>query len=68
MPSLDRETALPPGFRDGWTFVTPVVEMPVYLRWLTARVEALGGTLTRMNLPALPEAGWWSTAPGSAPG
>ncbi len=56
VPSLDRETALPAGYRDGWTFVTPVVEMPVYLRWLTARVEALGGTLTRMNLPGLPEA------------
>ena len=56
VPSLDRETALPTGYRDGWTFVTPVVEMPVYLRWLTARVEALGGTLTRMNLPGLPEA------------
>ena len=47
---------LPADYRDGWTFVTPVIEMPVYLRWLTARVEALGGTLTRMNLPGLPEA------------
>ena len=28
--------------------------MPTYLRWLTARVEALGGTLTRINLSALP--------------
>ena len=56
VPSLDRETALPVGYRDGWTFVTPVVEMPVYLRWLAARVESLGGTLTRMNLPGLPEA------------
>ena len=56
VPSLDRETALPAGYRDGWTFVTPVLEMPVYLRWLTARVEALGGTLTRRNLPGLPEA------------
>ena len=56
VPSLARETALPADYRDGWTFVTPVIEMPVYLRWLTARVEALGGTLTRMNLPGLPEA------------
>ena len=32
----------------------PVVEMPVYLRWLAARVEELGGTVTRMNLSALP--------------
>ena len=54
VPSLDRETALPPGYADGWTFVSPVVDMPVFLRWLHARVDALGGTLTRMNLSALP--------------
>lgn len=53
-PSLARETAIPPGFVDGWTFRTPVVEMGVYLPWLQARVEALGGTVTRMNLSALP--------------
>ncbi|QIX27421.1 FAD-binding oxidoreductase [Nocardioides sp. JQ2195] len=54
VPSLDRETALPSGYADGWTFTTPIVEMPVYLRWLTGRVEALGGTITRMNLQSLP--------------
>ncbi|RJS46911.1 FAD-dependent oxidoreductase [Nocardioides cavernaquae] len=55
MPSsLDRETALPEGCADGWTFVTPVVEMPFFLRWLTKRVEDLGGTITRMNLAGLP--------------
>jgi D-amino-acid oxidase len=54
VPSLDRETSLPPGYRDGWTFVTPVVEMPTYLRWLQGKVEELGGTVTRMNLSALP--------------
>ena len=50
----DRETTLPPGYPSGLTMRTPVVEMPVYLRWLSARVEALGGTVTRMNLSALP--------------
>ena len=54
VPSLDRETALPPGYADGWTFVSPVVDMPLPLRWLAGRVEELGGTLTRMNLSALP--------------
>ena len=39
---------------DGWTFATPVVEMPVYLAWLVGRVETLGGTVTRLNLGALP--------------
>lgn len=57
VPSLDRETALPPGYSDGWTFVSPVVDMPVFLRWLVTRVEELGGTVTRMNLSALPADG-----------
>ena len=34
VPGLDRETSLPDGYVDGWTFATPVVEMPVYLPWL----------------------------------
>lgn len=54
VPGLDRETTLPEGYADGWTFATPVVEMPVYLPWLAARVEGLGGTITRLNLRALP--------------
>ncbi len=50
----DRETHLPSGYACGLTMRTPVIEMPVYLRWLSARVQQLGGTLTRMNLSALP--------------
>jgi D-amino-acid oxidase len=57
VPSLDRETALPPGYDDGWTFVSPIIDMPVFLRWLVGRIDELGGTLTRMNLSALPEDG-----------
>ena len=57
VPGLDRETALPPGYVDGWTFVTPIVETPVYLKWLAGRVQDLGGTITRMNLGALPTGG-----------
>jgi D-amino-acid oxidase len=57
VPALDRETSLPPGYADGWTFVSPVIDMPVHLRWLVARIEELGGTLTRMNLSALPDDG-----------
>ncbi|NYE37736.1 D-amino-acid oxidase [Nocardioides cavernae] len=57
VPSFDRETALPPGYADGRTFSSPVVDMPVYLRWLVSRIEGLGGTLTRMNLSTLPEDG-----------
>ena len=51
---LEREHVLPTGYADGWSFVSPVVDMPVYLRWLVARIDELGGTLTRMNLSALP--------------
>ena len=55
MPALTRVTPPGPPYVDGWTFVAPVVEMPVYLRWLAGRVEELGGTLTRMALTALPD-------------
>ena len=64
------ETALPAGYRDGWTFTTPVVEMPVYLRWLAAP----GRGARRHPHPDEPARrcpdgrSWWSTAPGSAPG
>ena len=36
------------------TSVIPLVEMPLFLRWLAARVGELGGTLTRLNLSGLP--------------
>ena len=39
------------------TEVVPLIEMPLYLRWLAARVEDLGGTVTRLNLSALPSGG-----------
>lgn len=45
------------GWADAWSFSALVIDMPIYLRWLVARVEALGGTVTRMNLSALPEPG-----------
>ena len=54
VPSLDRETALPPGCVDGWTFATPLIEMPTYLPWLSGRVAALGGTITRLSMCELP--------------
>ncbi|WP_166140563.1 NAD(P)/FAD-dependent oxidoreductase [Nocardioides ochotonae] len=55
VPVLEAPRVLPPGYAGGWSFVAPVVDMPVHLRWLAARVEALGGTLTRLNLAALPD-------------
>jgi D-amino-acid oxidase len=44
----------PPGFKDGWSFTTPVVEMPLYLQYLVKRLEAAGGSLTRAALSGLP--------------
>jgi D-amino-acid oxidase len=55
VPGLTRVTTMPAPYVDAWTFEAPVVEMPVYLRWLVGRVEELGGTLTRMALHALPD-------------
>jgi D-amino-acid oxidase len=54
VPSMTHTTDVPAPYVDGVVFVTPVVEMPVYLRWLVASVEARGGTVTRMALQALP--------------
>lgn len=56
VPGLSRAPA-PVGYRDAWSFTAPVVEMPLYLRWLAARVAVLGGTLTRLNLSGLPTGG-----------
>lgn len=49
VPALERVSA-------GWSFTTPVVDTSVYLDWLVARLEAAGGTLTRLNLGGLPNA------------
>jgi D-amino-acid oxidase len=55
VPALTRMTGTPSPYVDGWGFRTPVVEMPVYLRWLVRVFSEGGGTLTRMALHALPE-------------
>jgi len=54
IPDLHRVDP-PAGFADAWGFAAPVADMPVYLGWLRARLERLGGTLTRAALEALPE-------------
>lgn len=54
VPDLADPDVLPDGYAHGWSFLAPVVEMPVHLAWLRARVEELGGTLTRLSLPGLP--------------
>jgi D-amino-acid oxidase len=53
VPDLAR-TPPPLGWEDAWSFTAPLVDMPVHLTWLRERLEALGGTLTRMSLAGLP--------------
>jgi D-amino-acid oxidase len=55
VPTLTRVTAMPAPYVDGWTFTTPVVEMPVYLRRLGKALLDAGGSITRMALTGLPD-------------
>jgi D-amino-acid oxidase len=46
-----------PGRASGWRVVLPVVDLDRYLPHLVRRLEAAGGTLTRLALAALPTRG-----------
>ncbi len=54
VPTFREAERVPDGYAGGWSLRVPVIEMPVYLDWLTRRLHELGGTLTRMALPHLP--------------
>lgn len=54
IPTFREVERVPAGYAGGWSMRVPVIEMPIYLRWLTRRLHELGGTLTRMSLPHLP--------------
>jgi D-amino-acid oxidase len=54
VPDLRETVDVPAGYDGGWTFTTPVVEMPIYLGWLAEQVLAAGGSITRLNLHGLP--------------
>lgn len=53
-----------PGYAGGWSLRVPLVDMGAYLPWLVGRLEAAGGTVTRMPLPALPNRGLVVNATG----
>ena len=55
VPSYRRITPaeLPAGYVDGYVFEAPVIEMPIYLRYLLARFEQLGGTIEQRALSSL---------------
>jgi len=57
VPDLHETLDVPAGYDGGWAFTAPVVEMPVYLDWLAARVLEAGGSITRLNLHGLPRPG-----------
>lgn len=50
-----RASELRPGYGYGWVFESPVIEMPVYLEWLTARLYARGGFLRQVEVRSLEE-------------
>ncbi len=54
IPGFGVATSVPEPYAGGWSLRVPIVEMPLYLAWLAARVDELGGTITRMALPRLP--------------
>jgi len=43
------------GFAAGWEARVPVIETPLYLPWLAARVRAMGGVLERRTVTELAE-------------
>jgi D-amino-acid oxidase len=55
VPALERVPP-PASYADAWSFVAPLVDMPVYLPWLAARVLDAGGTITRLAMARLPAA------------
>jgi len=48
---------LPPGYSDGHIFVAPVIEMPIYLRYLLERFVGSGGHVEHRAVSSLEEAG-----------
>ncbi len=47
---------LPPGYRDGYAFPQPVIEMPIYLRYLLERFTKAGGHIEQLLVRSLEEA------------
>ncbi len=57
VPAVEAAHDVPDGYAGGWRLPVPVADTSAYLPWLVSRLEALGGTLTRAWLPALPDEG-----------
>ncbi|MGE9696103.1 FAD-dependent oxidoreductase [Streptomyces sp. NRRL F-5630] len=48
---------LPPGFTAGYRFTVPLIDMPVYLRYLLRLLDAAGGTVEQRHVTSPAEAG-----------
>lgn len=49
--NFERRTGnLPEGYVECFSFVTPVIEMPIYLRWLRQQYDSLGGALQKRTV------------------
>jgi D-amino-acid oxidase len=46
---------LPPGYQDGYTIELPLIETPIYLRYLMQRFAALGGRIEQRTVSTLAE-------------
>ena len=46
-----RTGSLPEDYVECFSFVTPVIEMPLYLGWLRKRYDSLGGSLRQRTIP-----------------
>jgi D-amino-acid oxidase len=66
VPDLTTVRDPAPGFPFGWRMSLPIADTSTYLDWLTVRLVAAGGTLTRSWLPQLPDAGLVVNASGLA--
>jgi D-amino-acid oxidase len=47
---------LPAGFASGWCYTVPLIDMPVYLRYLRGMLEERGGTVEQRRISSLTEA------------
>jgi D-amino-acid oxidase len=46
---------LPPGYQDGYVFEVPLIETPIYMQYLMARFQKLGGLIEQKTVSALSE-------------
>jgi D-amino-acid oxidase len=58
-----RPAQLPAGYAAGWRLTVPVVSMPVYLGYLTARLHRAGGKMQQAEFGSLREAADLADAP-----